>query len=280
MDRLTFDDTQQLLTTIHNLHTLKNAKTFGEDSLVMLDRILPAEASLAMTFQADFTDIAIQSWQKLSERDRLMLNLLQPHLIQAYQNVCQYQQFQQSIAELQQSLDLCGVVLVDDLGKVQLMTAQVATWLQFYFPSNRHVSQLPELLQSWVKYQIDRLKSVDKPLSPQLPLRFQQENKQLTIRLAIDIPGKRYLLFFAEESILSIFAALELLGLTQREAEILASVIHGRSNQEIATDLRMNINTVRKHLEHMYQKLGVQSRTEAISVALDRLGCLNISLLV
>jgi DNA-binding CsgD family transcriptional regulator len=374
MEQLTFHDTQQLLTAIHNLHTLKNADTFGTDSLAMLDRLVPADASVAMTLRADFTELVVNSlspdldrlveklmptltrcinqspffvnipaivkgahkssdfidfeefsrgemytevmkplgsddttmlilfdldggrwprpdeailhygfyhpWQKLSDRDRLILNLLQPHLIQAYQNVCQYQELQQQIEELQQSLDRCGVVLIDDLGIVKLMTAQAATWLQFYFPGDRNFSQLPELLQSWVKHQLDRLNSVDNLLSPQLPLRLQQANRQLTIRLAIDIPGKRYLLLLAEEAILSIFAALELLDLTQREAEILAGIIRGRSNQEIATELRMSINTVRKHLEHIYQKLGVQSRTEAIAVALDRLGGLNVSLIV
>jgi DNA-binding CsgD family transcriptional regulator len=374
MEQLTFHDTQQLLTAIHNLHTLKNADTFGTDSLAMLDRLVPADASVAMTLRADFTELVVKSlspdldrlveklmptltrcvnqspfftkipaivkgahkssdfidfeefsrgemysevmkplgsddttmlilfdldggrwprpdepilhyafyhpWQQLSDRDRLILNLLQPHLIQAYQNVCQYQQFQQRIEELQQSLDQCGVVVIDDLGGVQLMTAQAATWLQFYFPNNRNFYQLPELLQSWVKHQIDRLKSVDRLSSSQLPLRLQQENRQLTIRLAIDTPGKKYLIFLTEEAILSVFAALELLGLTQREAEILAGVIRGRSNQEIATDLQMSINTVRKHLEHIYQKLGVQSRTEAIALALGRLGGLNVSLLV
>ncbi len=374
MEQLNFREIQQLLTTIHNLYALKNADTFGTDSLAMLVQIVPADASVAMTFRTDFTELTVKSlspdldrlvetlipamsryvdqspffantpaivkgthkasdfidfetfsrrelytevmkpfgsddttmlilfdlaggrlprpdepilhyafyhpWQKLSDRDRLMLNLLQPHLIQAYQNVCQYAQFQQQLAQLQASLDRSGVVLIDDLGKVQLMTAQAATWLQFYFPSNQNSSQLPELLQSWVKYQIDRLKSVDSLSSPQLPLRFQQENRQLTMRMTIDIPGKRYLLFLAEEAILSILDALGLLGLTQREAEILAGVIRGRSNQDIATDLQMSINTVRKHLEHIFEKLGVKSRTEAISVALDRLGCLNVSLLV
>lgn len=221
MKQLTFSDTQQLLMTIHNLYTLKNAETFGTDSLAMLVPIVPADASVAMTFRADFSELTVKSlvpdldrlvetlmpamncyvdqspffsnipaivkgvhkasdfidfkefslreiytetmkplgsddvtmlilldlaggrlprpdepilhyafyhpWQKLSERDRLMLNLLQPHLIQAYQNICQYQQLQNQIEELQQSLDRCGVILVDDLGRVQLMTTQAAT---------------------------------------------------------------------------------------------------------------------------------------------------------
>ncbi len=240
MEQLTLDDTQKLLKIIHNLYTLKNADTFGTDSLAMFDRIVPADAS----------------------------------------KVCQYQQFQQQIEELQQSLDRCGVVVIDDLGRVQLMTAQAATWLQFYFPDRRNFDRLPELLQSWVRHQIDRLKSIDNLSSPQLPLRLQQENRQLTIRLSIDIPGKKYMLFLAEEAIISIFAALELLGLTRREAEILGGIIRGRSNQEIANDLQMSVNTVRKHLDHIYPKLDVHTRTEAIAVVLDRLGCLNISLLV
>lgn len=152
--------------------------------------------------------------------------------------------------------------------------------MQLYFPGTHHFSQLPELLQSWVKYQIDRLRSADNLALPLLPLRIQQQNRQLTIRLTIDIPANNYLLILVEEAILSIVAALKLLELTQREAEILAGIIRGRSNQEIANDLRMSTNTVRKHLEHIYQKLGVQSRTEAIAVALDKLGGLTGSLLV
>jgi DNA-binding CsgD family transcriptional regulator len=373
MEQLTLDDAQKLLKIIHNLYTLRDADTFGTDSLAIFESIVPADASVAMIFRADFTELAIQSlapdldrlvqklrpeltryvnqspfftnipaivkgthkasdfidfeefsrreiytetmkpigsddvtmlilldleggrwprpdepilhyafyhpWQKLSDRDRSMLNLLQPHLIQAYQNACEHQQLHQQVTDLHQSLDRCGVILVDEIGRVQLMTDRAAAWLQFYFPGNRNSSQLPELLQSWVRHQIDRSRSIDNLSSPHIPLRFQQSNRQLTIRLTIDIPGNKYMLILAEEAILSVLTALELLGLTQREAEILAGIIRGRSNQEIATQLQMSINTVRKHLEHIYKKLGVQSRTEAIAVALDKLGGLTISLL-
>ncbi|MBW4619514.1 MAG: hypothetical protein KME17_09165 [Cyanosarcina radialis HA8281-LM2] len=39
--------------------------------------------------------------------------------------------------------------------------------------------------------------------------------------------------------------------------------------------LSVHIATVRKHLESIFPKLGVQSRTEAIAVALEKLGILN-----
>lgn len=59
------------------------------------------------------------------------------------------------------------------------------------------------------------------------------------------------------------------LGLTRREAEILAWVARGRTNQEIAALLSVSSNTVRKHLENAYLRLGVHSRAAAIAVAYE-----------
>jgi hypothetical protein len=48
----------------------------------------------------------------------------------------------------------------------------------------------------------------------------------------------------------------------------------------IATHLSINVSTVRKHLESIYCKFGVHSRTEAIAQALAKLGILNLPPLV
>jgi DNA-binding NarL/FixJ family response regulator len=56
--------------------------------------------------------------------------------------------------------------------------------------------------------------------------------------------------------------------LTRREAEVLALVVRGRSNRAIAATLFLSPATVRKHLEHLYSKLGVKTRTEAANRAL------------
>jgi DNA-binding CsgD family transcriptional regulator len=69
--------------------------------------------------------------------------------------------------------------------------------------------------------------------------------------------------------------SLELLGLSQRETEVLALVMQGKENKTIATQLSINNRTVSKHLENIYRKLGVGSRTEAISEALAKLGFLH-----
>ena len=61
---------------------------------------------------------------------------------------------------------------------------------------------------------------------------------------------------------------LESIGLTRREIEILHLVAQGKANKEIAAALYISPLTVRTHLEHVYQKLGVGSRTEAAAFVL------------
>ncbi len=54
-------------------------------------------------------------------------------------------------------------------------------------------------------------------------------------------------------------------GLTPRELEILALLCEGITNKEIATRLGISAETVRTHLGHIYEKLHVQGRTEAVT---------------
>lgn len=62
---------------------------------------------------------------------------------------------------------------------------------------------------------------------------------------------------------------LRRLGLTRRETEDLGLVASGNANQEIASLLYISPLTVRKHLEHIYEKLGVDSRTGAVARVLE-----------
>jgi HD-GYP domain-containing protein (c-di-GMP phosphodiesterase class II) len=57
-------------------------------------------------------------------------------------------------------------------------------------------------------------------------------------------------------------------GLTAREAEVLVWLGQGRSNPEIAAQLHVSRKTVSTHLEHIYIKLGVKTRTEAALFAM------------
>ena len=53
--------------------------------------------------------------------------------------------------------------------------------------------------------------------------------------------------------------------LTVRELDVLRLVARGLSNKEIAADLRITTHTVKYHLAAVLEKLGVRSRTEAVS---------------
>jgi NarL family two-component system response regulator LiaR len=58
--------------------------------------------------------------------------------------------------------------------------------------------------------------------------------------------------------------------LTFREKEILESLARGRMNKEVANELEISIGTVRKHIQHIYEKLHVNTRVEAVNLYLKR----------
>lgn len=59
-------------------------------------------------------------------------------------------------------------------------------------------------------------------------------------------------------------------GLTDRELEMLGFAAQGLTNKEIGKRLYISDRTVQGHLQNVYQKLGVNTRTEAVTAALTR----------
>jgi DNA-binding CsgD family transcriptional regulator len=211
----------------------------------------------------------------LPDCDRCVLNLLRPHLIQVEENNPAFSQNQQILTQFKQILDQLGVISLAIDGQVQFMTQQAEQLLsQYFLPCASH--SLPEPLQHWFKHQMAKLTPNGDVLSPCLPLRIEQVGRQLLIRLIPNAIGEQYLILLEEQEPQSFsIAALELLGLTKREAEVLFWVAKDKSNAGIARVMGCCEGTVRKHLEHLYEKLGVQTRTGAVMVALEMLGLLK-----
>ena len=80
-----------------------------------------------------------------------------------------------------------------------------------------------------------------------------------------------WLLVMSESSDESTIEALgRAFKLTAREAEVLYWVMQGKTNRDIGEILGTSPRTVHKHLEHVFGKLGVETRTAAAAMALGR----------
>ena len=65
-------------------------------------------------------------------------------------------------------------------------------------------------------------------------------------------------------------------GLTERERDVLTHAAHGLTNKQIGRELFISDRTVQGHLQNIYQKLSVTTRTEAVTAALAR-GLITLS---
>jgi DNA-binding NarL/FixJ family response regulator len=81
------------------------------------------------------------------------------------------------------------------------------------------------------------------------------------------LAGKTYLAPAAAAKLAEGMARMQV---TPRELSALRLMADGRSNKEIATTLGITERTVKTHLGHLFEKLGVTSRTEAVKVATRR----------
>ena len=96
----------------------------------------------------------------------------------------------------------------------------------------------------------------------------QQNGRQAPSRDISPNYVARLLAAFGEEAELA-SPAMEALvePLTEREVEVLRLVVAGLSNAEIAEELVIAVSTVKSHVNHIYGKLGVESRTQAVAQA-------------
>jgi two-component system NarL family response regulator len=85
-------------------------------------------------------------------------------------------------------------------------------------------------------------------------------------RIHTVLAGKTYLASAAEE----LAEGVTHVRLTPRELTILQLLAEGKANKEIANALGISDRTVKTHLGHLFERLSVTSRTEAIKVAARR----------
>jgi len=109
---------------------------------------------------------------------------------------------------------------------------------------------------------------------------LEQGTRRLTFRLHSQVgeveDGSEWLVVMQETNDGRVLEALsEAFGLTAREAEVLYWVVQGKINRDIADIVGASPATVKKHLERILPKLGVETRTAAAAMAINRVRLLQ-----
>ena len=208
--------------------------------------------------------------------ENCIINILHQHLRQIDENTPTFNLERQRLTRLKEIFAQLGAIILTLECEVTFMTQRAKQLLSKYFSLCVSYS-LPKSLQHWLKHQIKILVTSESSFTgPSLPLHIEQAGKRLSVRLISNFTKNQCLVLLEEEKLESFsIASLELIGLTKREAEVLFWVTKDKSNSAISKLLCCSKGTVRKHLEHIHHKLGVQSRTAAVIVALERLGLLK-----
>lgn len=151
-----------------------------------------------------------------------------------------------------------GVVLVDGLGRIAWRSPCASRALLSLQGDGTDQSgtKLQQALQAVLQ---STGASVDyKDTTPRITLRNMGQTST----------GETLVLLETERALTAIESRLKHAALTARETEVLSWIAKGKTNRDIAEILSLSHRTVNKHLEHIYQKLGVETRAAAAAVAM------------
>jgi len=143
-------------------------------------------------------------------------------------------------------------------GRIVWQTPLARQWMGQYFDAEDGTA--PPQLAAWLA------------TSPAQPLTVIRGAARLIFTAADVRSPEQWMIVLREESDTArVQALIALFRLTQREGEVLHWVIQGKTNRDIGDILGMSPRTVNKHLEHVFEKLGVETRTAAATLATNRL---------
>lgn len=143
---------------------------------------------------------------------------------------------------------------------------------EFFGDNGRGDDTLPPRLAEWLATVAD----LDAE-APEMPPLSVTRQGNVARRLMFSLHGHtadgEWLVLLREESDAAILVAItQAFRLTPREAEVLFWVIKGKTSRDIGDILGTSPRTVNKHLEHVFEKLGVETRTAAATVAMNKIG--------
>jgi len=140
-----------------------------------------------------------------------------------------------------------GVLVIDALGRIAWRSPQAESWLRQFFAERG--GSPPE---SWIQARSEFM--------------VEGERGALLVR-PLGAAGLGEFMLLLELRPHAGPARRPAAPLTAREAEVLSWLAKGKTNRDIADILGMSPRTVNKHLEHIFEKLGVETRTAAAALA-------------
>ncbi len=151
-------------------------------------------------------------------------------------------------------------------GKLVWQTPLARKLLKDYFANPEEVA--PDELLSWIN-DANQARRANREARPLL---VAQGNRRLLASFHDQTGDEEWLVVLREENDASAIESLiASFRLTQREAEVLYWVVQGKTSNDIGEILGNSPRTVNKHLEHVFEKLGVETRTAAANLALSKM---------
>jgi CheY-like chemotaxis protein/DNA-binding CsgD family transcriptional regulator len=160
-------------------------------------------------------------------------------------------------------------------GKLMWQTPLARELLMRYFGTS--APAMPEKVLQWIRQSVQRLGDAGSTAAFEPPrLVIDNADRRLSFRLHQQTgdsdAGGDWLIVMRESNDTTIVESMsQQFGLTAREAEVLYWVVKGKINRDIGDILGTSPATVKKHLERIHAKMGVETRTAAAAMALNRI---------
>jgi DNA-binding CsgD family transcriptional regulator len=196
-------------------------------------------------------------------RDRLAMELLTPHLRLAFHNAQFVTRMKGGSARTPGDLAAAklGMITIDQNGRQHLTSPAATQLLRKYYLCT--ADSLPDEIRRFATHYLAKFECEFYP--PPAPLEVHRPYGTLRIKFTYR-PITRSAALFLEELPCSPDLVLPV---TPREVEVLTWISCGKTDSEIATLLGISVRTVHKHIEHIFDKLGVETRTAAMARFMD-----------
>jgi DNA-binding CsgD family transcriptional regulator len=204
-----------------------------------------------------------------SDREVELLDILSPHISQLHRLAEERSHTNRAIeawGEVARRADRAVVLVAVGDSRAELPQS-ARGWLRHQLPQDDHRSgALPPTLAAWLHNARRRLDANGHQPELSAPLVLERDGARLTVEyLPATGGGEPDALLLEHRDNGLTEDRLRTLGLTSREAEVLACVDRGLTDMQIAVELAVSPRTVGKHLEHAYVKLGVPNRMAAVA---------------